>query len=134
MEAAMQTIPAVRWRTWTAAVLKVLLVAFLLMDSLMKVFRSAPAVEGTVQLGYQVGVIVPLGVVLLALTVLYVIPRTSVLGAVLLTGYLGGAVATQVRVGAPPFSIIFPLVFAALIWGPIYLLDERVRALLPVRR
>lgn len=134
METATQTIPVARWRFWTAAGLKVLLVAFLLMDSLMKVFRAGPAVEGTAQLGYPASVIVPIGVVLLALTVLYVIPRTAVLGAVLLTGYLGGAVATQVRVGATPFSIGFPLAFAVLIWAVPFLLDQRVRALLPVRR
>ena len=134
MEAARQAVPAVRWRARTAVGLKVLVVAFLLFDAVGKLLRPAPVVEGTTQLGFSVGVIVPIGVALLAITILYVIPRTAALGTVLLTGYLGGAVATQVRVDAPTFNIVFPIAFATLAWGATYLLDGRVRALLPVRR
>ncbi len=88
--------------------------------------------ETTKELGYGEGVIVGLGIVLLVSTVLYVIPRTAVLGAILLTGYLGGAVATHVRVGGPLFSIIFPIIFGVLIWGGLWLRDDRLRQLLPI--
>ena len=134
MELTVQAVSAVRWRTWVAAGLKVLVVAFLLFDAVGKVLRAAPVVEGTAQLGFSVDAIVPIGVTLLAITILYAVPRTAVMGTVLLTGYLGGAVATQVRIAAPLFSIVFPIGFAALAWGATYLLDERVRALLPLRR
>ncbi len=134
MELTMQAVPAVRWRTWTAVGLKVLVVAFLLFDSITKVLRAAPVVQGTVQLGFAVDTIVPIGATLLAITILYAVPRTAVLGTVLLTGYLGGAVASQVRIGAATFNIVFPIVFAVLAWGATSLLDGRVRALLPVRR
>ncbi|HVR17126.1 MAG TPA: DoxX family protein, partial [Candidatus Limnocylindrales bacterium] len=76
-----------------------------------------------------------LGIVLLTCTVLYMIPRTAILGAILLTGYLGGAIATHVRVGSPLFShTLFPVYVALLIWGGLYLRDDRLRALIPLRR
>jgi ABC-type transport system involved in cytochrome c biogenesis permease component len=91
-------------------------------------------VEGTVKLGYSETVIVPLGIVLLTCTILYVIPRTSGLGAILLTGYLGGAVATHVRIGDPLFThVLFPVYLGVLIWGGLYLRDNRVRSLIPLR-
>lgn len=86
--------------------------------------------EGTLQLGYPASVLPGLGILLLACTLLYAIPRTSVVGAVLLTGYLGGAAATQVRVGNPLFThVLFPTYFAALVWGGLFLRDRRVRNL-----
>jgi len=108
---------------------------FLFVDAVGKLVKPAPVVEGTVQLGYPESVLLGLGIVLLACTVLYVFPRTAILGAILLTGYLGGAVATHVRVGSPLFShILFPVYLGVLIWGGLYLRDERVRALIPMRR
>jgi hypothetical protein len=106
---------------------------FLLVDGAMKLGKPEVVVQTTVELGYSEAVILPLGVVLLACTILYLIPRTAVLGAVLLTGYLGGAVATHVRVGHGPFEILFPVLFGALLWGGLVLRDERLRALLPLR-
>jgi hypothetical protein len=106
---------------------------FLVFDSVLKLVKPAPVVEGTVRLGYPESVIIPLGIVLLSCTVLYLIPRTSVLGAILLTGYLGGAVATHVRVGQGPFEPIFPIVLGVLLWGGLYLQDVRLRALIPLR-
>jgi hypothetical protein len=108
-------------------------VLFLLMDGIMKLFKPAVVVIGTVELGYSESVIVPLGIVFTACTILYVIPRTAVLGAVLLTGYLGGAIATHVRVGAPVFNVIFPVIVALFIWGGLYMRDARVAELLPFR-
>ena len=106
---------------------------FLVFDSVLKLVKPAPVVEGTVRLGYPESVIIPLGIVLLSCTVLYLIPHTSVLGAILLTGYLGGAVATHVRVGQGPFEPIFPIVLGVLLWGGLYLRDVRLRALIPLR-
>ena len=105
---------------------------FLLVDGGMKLVKPAPVVEATVQLGYPESAIVGIGFALLASTVLYLIPRTSVLGAILLTGYLGGAVATHVRVGGPLFNILFPVIFGAVLWGGLYLRDSRLRELIPL--
>jgi len=114
-------------------VLSTIPVLFLLMDGIMKLFKPAVVVNGTVELGYGEAVIIPLGIVLTACTILYAIPRTAVLGAVLLTGYLGGAIATHVRVAAPAFNVIFPVIVALFIWGGLYLRDTRVAELLPFR-
>ena len=106
---------------------------FLSIDGVMKLVRPAVVVETTVQLGYPESVILGLGIVLLACTALYVHPRTSVLGAILLTGYLGGAVATHVRVGGGLFPVLFPVVLGALLWGGLVLRDPGLRARLPLR-
>jgi DoxX-like family len=93
-----------------------------------------PVIDGTTQLGYPPDIVFSLGVTLLSCVVAYLIPRTSVLGAVLLTGYLGGAVATHVRVGNPLFThVLFPTYVAALLWGGLMLRDARLRAFLPWR-
>jgi hypothetical protein len=117
-------------RIWTGRILSFLPALFLLLDAIMKFIKPAVVLDTTVQLGYPAGVIVPLGAVLLISTVLYLIPRTSVIGAILLTGYLGGAVATHVRVGAGIFPIIFPVVMGMLIWAGLYLRDQRVQAVI----
>jgi hypothetical protein len=119
---------------WSGRIMTGLVAAFLLFDAALKLLKLELAVKGTEELGYSSAVIVPLGVVLLASLVVYLIPRTAVFGAVLLTGYLGGAIATHVRVGNPLFShILFPIYVAALIWGGLYLRDSRVRALIAAR-
>ena len=120
---------------WAGRIMGALPVLFLLMDGVMKLIKPAPVVEATVGLGYPEAVILPLGIVLLFCTVLYAIPQTSVLGAILLTGYLGGAVATHVRVGNPLFThMLVPVYLGVLIWGGLYLRDGRVRELIPIRR
>ena len=106
----------------------------MLLDAAMKFTKPEMVVKTTVDLGYPESVITGLGIVLLISTVLYLIPRTAVLGAILLTGYLGGAVATHVRVGAGLFPICFPVVFVVLLWGGLFLRDERLRKLLPLVR
>lgn len=116
---------------WVVSALPAL---FLLVDGVMKLMKPAIVVETTVQLGYPEGVIPGLGIILLASMVLYLIPRTSVLGAIVVTGYLGGAVATHVRVGDGLFSIFFPIILSVLLWGGLVLRDERLRALLPLRK
>lgn len=118
----------------TGYVLTALPVAFLLLDASMKLARVREVAEGMGQAGWPAQLAAPLGVILLAATILYTIPATAVLGAICLTGYLGGAVATHVRVGNPLFShVLFPVYLGILIWGGLYLRDARIRALIPFR-
>ena len=112
---------------WTARILGALLVLFLFVDAAGKILRLAPYVEGTARVGYPDGCLVPIGLVLLASTILYVVPRTAVLGVVLLTAYLGGATATHVRMNQPFF---IPVLFGVLLWACLYVRDARVRSLL----
>ena len=114
---------------WTGRVLSGLASLFFLMDSVMKLVKPAPVVQATLQLGYPESTILGIGIVLLVSTILYMIPRTSVLGAILLTAYLGGAVATNVRVSAPWFNILFPVFFGCFVWAGLYLRDRRLRSL-----
>jgi DoxX-like family len=112
-----------------------LMIAFLLFDSAGKLAQERHVVEATIKLGYSLDVIRPLGAICLVCTILYAIPRTSILGAILLTGYLGGAVASKVRIEDPMFSsVLFGVYFGLLVWGGLYLRDERVRALIPLSR
>jgi len=127
MEAIITT-PKSSIALWISRVLQALVVLFLLVDAIGKILKLAPYVEGTTRVGYAPGVLVPLGLVLLASTILYVVPRTAVLGAMLLTAYLGGATATHVRIGEP---FVLPVVFGIVVWGCLYLRDSRLRALLP---
>jgi hypothetical protein len=121
-------------RLWAGRILSGLPVVFLLLDSGMKLAKARVAIEGTIQVGYPASVVFPLGVVLLVCILLYSVPRTAVLGAILLTGYLGGAVATHVRVGDPLFShILAPVYFGAMVWGGLYLRDPKVHAMIPIR-
>jgi hypothetical protein len=115
---------------WTGRVLSGLAVLFLLVDGAMKLAKPAVVVEATQQLGYPESYIVGIGLLLLTCTVLYIFPRTSILGAILLTGYLGGAVASQVRAGNGWFNVVFPVIFGVLIWSGLWLRDIRVRGLL----
>lgn len=108
-----------------------LVVLFLGFDLTLKLASVPVALAGTAELGYPPGVVFPLGLVQLACLALYLIPRTAPLGAVLWTGYLGGAIATHVRVGNPLLShTLFPIYVAALLWGSLWLRDRRVRGLL----
>ena len=120
---------------WTGRILSALAVLFLLFDSTGKLLEVQPVIDGTRQLGYPRDIVFTLGVILASCLVAYLIPRTSVLGALLLTGYLGGAVATHVRVDNPLFThTLFPTYVATLIWGGLVLRDERLRAFAPWRR
>jgi hypothetical protein len=121
-----------RAAVWLGRTLSALPVLMLLMSASMKLARAPQLVEAfTGHLGYSAGTLFPLAVLELACTALYLLPRTAALGALLLTGYLGGAIATHVRVGDP---FLTPLVLGVLIWAGLYLRDERLRELLPVRR
>ena len=119
---------------WAGRIVGGFVALFLLVDGVAKLFKPAFVVDATVKLGYSESVIVPLGVVLVACTILYLIPVTSVLGAILLTGYLGGAVATHVRTGEGMFPIIFPIIMGIMLWLGLYLRDTRLRTLVPLRQ
>jgi hypothetical protein len=131
MDSNIQT-PVSRGSLWGGRIMSWLPALFLLVDGVMKLFKPAVVVEATVKLGYPENTIVPIGIVLTVCTILYLIPRTAVLGAILLMGYLGGAVATHVRVGEGLFSISFPVIFGVLLWGGLYLRDNRLRKLIPL--
>ena len=119
---------------WTGRVISALIVLFLLFDSVLKFMKPAPVVETFAHLGLSMSLANPLGIILIVCALLYAIPQTSILGAILLSGYLGGAVCTHLRVGDPLFShILFPTYMGALLWLAIYLRDVRLRALIPFR-
>jgi len=122
-------------RPWAGIIVSALPALFLLVDAAGKLLKPEPVVSGTLELGYSENVIVPLGITLLISVILYAVPVTSVLGAILLTGYLGGAVATHVRVGNPLAThVLFPIYIGVLLWLGLYLRDMRIRELLPLRK
>jgi len=130
-----QTAAVTRSMIWTGWIMSGIVVVFLMFDGITKLMMIAPVVDATTGIGYPVGVIRPLGIVCLACAILYAIPRTSILGAILLTGFLGGAVASKVRLEDPLFSqVLFGVYVGILAWGGLYLRDGRLRALIPLRR
>ena len=133
MDAVYQIESISKGRLWAGRIPGGLPALFLIFDAVMKFIKPAPVVETTVKLGYAESVILPLGAVLLICTVLYLIPPTAVLGAILLTGYLGGAVATHVRAAEGAFPVVFPVVFGILLWGGLWLRDTRLQKLIPLR-
>jgi hypothetical protein len=132
-----QTAPVSNTALWTGRILSGIVILFLLVDGAIKLVPIAVVTETMGQLGYPPSAEVAriLGVLTLACTALYAYPRTSVLGAILLTGYLGGAMATHFRVGSPLFShLLFGFYLGLMVWGGLYLRDERLRALIPFRQ
>lgn len=131
--ATVDNVNASKPRLWTGRILSAISALFLAFDAIVKIIKTTQVTTSMVQLGYP-DVARALGAVLLGCVILYVIPRTAVLGAILLTGYLGGAVATNVRVGSPLLGyILLPVYVALMVWGGLYLRDERVRGLVPLR-
>jgi hypothetical protein len=128
MQSAALVNHSTRTASWIGRVLSTLIVAFMVFDGVAHILRPAPVVQAFAQLGYPLSTSVTLGVLELAFTALYAIPRTAALGAVLLTAYLGGAVATQLRAGSGWFETIFPVIVGAIVWGGLALRDARVRA------
>ena len=123
--------PNPTWMVWTGRVVSALPVLALLMSGAFKFMKpNEEMVKGLDHIGWKADQLSTLGIVEIACTVLYVIPQTSILGAILLTGYLGGATATHVRVGDPWFA---PVIIGVLVWLGLFLRDARLRALIPVR-
>ena len=122
-------------RRWTGLFLSGFAALFLVFDAVIKFMKIAPVVETFGQLGYPISLAPTIGALALACVVVYLIPRTSILGAILLTGYLGGAIASNLRIGSPLVShVLFPVYIALMIWGGLWLRDEGLHALIPVRR
>ena len=131
MQSATQIAPVSKTRLWAGRILTALPALMLLLSGVMKLSKPASVVEGFAHFGYPEHVILGLGILEIVCTVLYLIPRTSILGAILLTGYLGGATATNVRIGDPLF--IMPAILGVVVWGGLYLREDRLRALIPLR-
>jgi DoxX-like protein len=135
VQASTSSPPVSKGRLWAGRILSALPALFLLMDGVMKVMKPDFVVKATVEMGYPENVIFGLGIVVLICVILYIIPKTAILGAILLTGYLGGAVATHVRHGDPLFShVLSPVYFAILLWAGLYLREPRLSALVPLRK
>lgn len=113
--------------------LSALSILFCAFDAAAKIAKAQPVLDSLPSLGMPVSTVVPIGIALFVSTLVYAVPKTSPLGAVLLTGYLGGAMAMHVRVEAPAFNIVFPLLLGGLIWGGLFLREPRLRQLLPLR-
>ena len=123
------------WMKSAGWIMSALMILFMFFDSISKLALEHHVVEATTRIGYPLGTIRPLGIICLLCTALYAVPRTSILGAILLTGYLGGAIASKVRIDDPLFSsVLFGVYFGILVWGGLYLRDEGLRSLIPLRR
>jgi hypothetical protein len=133
MQSTTSTAPISKTSLWAGRIISGLMALFLLFDGVMKVLKAKPVLEASDELGIPENAIVGIGIALIVSTVVYVVPRASVLGAILLTGYLGGAIMTHVRMGGPAFSIAFAFLFGVLVWLGLYLRDERLRTLIPFR-
>ncbi|MBN9381016.1 MAG: DoxX family protein [Chitinophagaceae bacterium] len=117
-------------KVWSGRVISGLCILFLLVDAIMKIAKAAPSMQGSAQLGWPEGAVQGIGILLLTCTILYIIPRTAVLGAMLLTGYLGGAIAIMVRADAGGHPFFFPLVFGILVWVGLFMHNEKVYTLM----
>jgi|SRR5882724_51023 len=136
MQPATQAVPVSKGKLWAGRIISGLAVLFLSFDAVLKFVTPAPVpvAEAFVKVGWPLTLAPVLGVILLVSTALYAIPKTSVLGAILLTGYLGGAVATHLRVGDPLLShVLFPIYLGVLLWAGLFFREARLRALIPLR-
>ena len=134
MQAITAPMPSSKPALWGGRIISTLAVLFLIMDGVIKVINIQPVVDSSIQLGLPVGLAPSIGILLLVCLAVYLMPQTAVLGAILLTGYLGGAIAIQARIGAELFSLVFPLIIGALLWGGLFLRDPQLRSLVPLRR
>ena len=133
MKASDQPAPVSKKALWAGIIIGALPPLMLLFSGVLKLAKPQEIVTEFSRQGYPENVILGIGILEIACTVVYIIPRVSVLGAILLTGYLGGAIATHVRIGDPLYKFLGPVIFGALLWGGLYLRDQRLRALLPLR-
>jgi hypothetical protein len=134
MQATTQARSISKKSLWAGRITTGIIVAFLLFDAVIHLMKPAPVVEAFAKLGFPLRLAVPLGIIELVCILLYVVPRTSILGAILLTGYLGGAIAIQLPTGNSLFGeVLFPVYIGVILWGGIYLRDDRLRTLIPLR-
>jgi hypothetical protein len=132
MPSETQAAPVSKKMPWTGRIMSAVPVLMVLLAAVMKLVKAAPVMEGMARDGFPERLVVPIGVLELMCVVVYVIPRTSVLGAILLTGLLGAATVTTLRIGDPSFPM--PVILGMMAWGGLYLRDDRIRALIPLRR
>ena len=133
METTAQAAPVSKGMLWTGRIISGLVVLFMIFDGVTKVIKVPQVIQASAKLGYNTAAVVGIGATLLVCTALYVIPRTTIFGAILLTGYLGGAVNANLLSGTALFNITFPIIFGVLAWLGVYLRDARLRALVPLR-
>lgn len=130
-QSAATAAPTSKQMLWTGRVISAIPVLLMIFSAVMKLIKAAPVVQGMPRYGYPESQIVTIGVLELLSCIVYVIPNTAVLGAILMTGYLGGATATNVRIGDP--SYVMTVLLGVFVWGGLFFRDARVRALLPLR-
>jgi hypothetical protein len=134
MQSAVPSGSVSRKSLWAGRIITGLVAVFLVFDAVIHIMKPAPVVEAFAKLNFPIRFAVPLGIIELVCILLCVIPRTSILGAIFLTGYLGGAIAIQLPTGNPFFGeVLFPVYIAAFLWAGIYLRDERLRTMVPLR-
>ncbi len=126
-----QDAPVSKTKLWAGRIISALVALSLVFSGVMKLLKPAPILQGFAHFGYPESLILGIGILEIACAIVYLIPRTSVLGAILVTGYLGGATATNVRVGDP--SSYVTVILGVLAWGGLYLREDRLRALIPLR-
>jgi uncharacterized membrane protein YphA (DoxX/SURF4 family) len=131
MQLDTQTAPVSKKMLWAGRIISALLALMLFFSGVMKLMKPPSVMEGLTRIGYPESLALGIGIVEILCTILYLIPRTSILGAILLTGYLGGATATHVRIGEPFFM---PIILGVLVWGGLFLRDDRLRALIPLQK
>jgi hypothetical protein len=131
LQSAFESAPVSKKSLWAGRVISAIAALILLFGGIMKLLQPPSVLQGFAQLGYPRSTIPVVGILEVACSVVYLIPRTAVLGAILMTGVLGGAIASNVRIGSPVFAV--PLVLGVVVWGGLYLRDQRLRALIPQR-
>jgi hypothetical protein len=133
MQSTIESASVSKGSLWAGRIITGVVVLFMIFDGVTKVLKAQQVLEATVRMGFPESTIVGMGAALLFSTALYVIPQTSILGAILLTGYLGGATAANVRAGNGAFNMSFPIVFGILVWLGLYLRERRLHTLVPLR-
>lgn len=132
MQSGAQTAPTSKGMLWTGRVISGLAILFLVFDGVTKVLKVPAVMKAAAELKFSDGQIVAIGIILLICTAVYAIPRTAILGAILLTGYLGGAISIQMHAGNPMFETLFPGIFGVLVWAGLFFRDSRLRAMIPM--
>lgn len=133
MQAGAQTAATSKGMLWTGRVISGLAILFLVFDGVTKVLKVPAVMKAAAELKFSAGQIVEIGIILLICTAIYAIPRTAILGAILLTGYLGGAISIQMHAGNPMFETLFPGIFGVLVWAGLFFRDSRLRMLIPIK-
>ncbi len=131
---AISAAPVSKASVWSGRILTAIMALFLVFDGVTKIFKERHVLAAAAEMGIAVNTIVWIGALLLVCTALYLIPRTSLFGAMLLTAYLGGAVCANVMAHHPPFQVVFPVIFGTLVWASLYLRDPRLWDLAPIRK